>query len=347
VSALTLAANNGSIGGGEVMLLQMAQAAHELGVPVTVVAPQHPGVLASAAKRAGFPTVVIPGATRAAYARGLRRWDRQRTGLLWCNGLLPALATSAHTGRVVHLHQSPLGFHGAIARVAAWRAVRVVVPSIYMATQVKGATIMPNWTADIEPVPVPSVSSERRPRRVGYLGRLSQDKGVHILAAAVAQLHQKSAVALDLVVGGDYRFVPDKQRSEVEDALSRLGSAVIELGWVTPQEFLSRVDVVVCPSIWPESFGLVVAEAMAARVPVVVSDAGALSEIVGEGHPWVAAAGDPDSLARAIDSALRADRGLATQRGRDRWQNDYSPDAGAARFAAVLADLGVTGTDWT
>lgn len=62
----------------------------------------------------------------------------------------------------------------------------------------------------------------------------------------------------------------------------------------------------VVPSIAPESFGLVVAEAMSARIPVIVSDAGALAEVVGgESYPYIVSAGQPLDLAAAIKSLGR------------------------------------------
>lgn len=104
---LTLAANNGAIGGGEVMLLLMAKLARELGLEVAIVAPDDSAV-ARRADELGFPTTGIRGRNRNEYIPNLRRWDRrERSGLLWCHGLVPALATTGHPHRVVQLHQRP------------------------------------------------------------------------------------------------------------------------------------------------------------------------------------------------------------------------------------------------
>ena len=43
-------------------------------------------------------------------------------------------------------------------------------------------------------------------------------------------------------------------------------------------EFYSEQDVLLAPSIWPESFGLVTREALSAGLWVIASDAGALAE---------------------------------------------------------------------
>jgi glycosyltransferase involved in cell wall biosynthesis len=57
------------------------------------------------------------------------------------------------------------------------------------------------------------------------------------------------------------------------------------------------VDLAVFPSVAPEAFGLVAAEAMSIGCPYVISDAGALPEVAGD-HPYVAAAGDAEALPR-------------------------------------------------
>jgi len=48
-------------------------------------------------------------------------------------------------------------------------------------------------------------------------------------------------------------------------------------------EALAQVDLVIVPSLWPETFSLVAGEAFAAGVPVVASRIGALAERVREG----------------------------------------------------------------
>ena len=45
-------------------------------------------------------------------------------------------------------------------------------------------------------------------------------------------------------------------------------------------EHLSRVDVLVLPSVWLENSPLVIKEAFAAGVPVVTSDLGGMAELV-------------------------------------------------------------------
>ncbi len=331
-----LAANNPDVGGGERMLLQHAAVLLELGHPVTVVSADTPTEVLDAAAGLGVETVAIRADGRRDYLRGLRAWDQaQRAGVLWCHGLVPALATAGHRRRIVHLHQDPRGrAQAAAAAVARVGALATLVPSRDMAHRVRRSRAHPNWTADL---PVLTRGLAAGPSRVGYLGRISTDKGVDVLARAMAQV-----AGSELLLAGDSRYVPADDVARVDVELERLGRRVRRLGHVTPALLFDEVDVVVFPSVWAEPFGLVVAEAMASGVPFVISDAGALPEVAGPEHPWVARAGDADDLARVIDEALSAptdDVRAVTDRARRRWEAEYSPRAGRLRVRRLLEEL--------
>lgn len=339
---LTLAANQGDIGGGEVMLLHLARAVREIGVPVHVVAPGG-SPIAHAARDQGFDVTGL-GTSRRDYLQRLARWS-PGPGLLWCNGLAPAFVTAGRGGRVVHLHQVPKGKHARAARAARLRAVATLVPSRSTAADVAGARVLENWTAEVTP------SRERpRGRTVGFLGRPSVDKGVLVLAESLRLLTGRSSDTrrsndpLRLLLAGEPRFVAADDHRAVTDSLRRLDGLVEQPGWMAPPDFFSRVDLLVVPSLAAEAFGLVVAEAMSARVPFVVSDAGALPEVAGPDHPWVVPAGDAAALADTVEAALAApdaERESAVSAARDRWEARFSPDAGRDRLAALLTELGV------
>lgn len=332
-----LAANNPDLGGGEEMLVRTAAALVSLDRAVTVVAPDSPSDVLDAASSAGARVVAIRADGRRDYLRRLRQWDRhERRGLLWCHGLVPAVATSGHRRRLVHLHQLPRSrAQWAALRVARVGSERVLAPSESLARKIPGARPFPNWTGDLARLP-------RAPHglRVGFLGRLSTDKGLDLLAEAMSSPHVDAAAGL--LVAGDDRWVPDDQRAAVARALDRVGDRAELVGRVSPDELFRRVDVAVFPSRVAESFGLVVAEAMAAGVPFVVSDAGALPEVAGPEHPWVARSGDADHLARVLAVALAApadDVRAVTDRARRRWEAEYSPQAGVQRVRRLLEEL--------
>ncbi len=336
-----VAANRGDMGGGELMLLRLAVALAQLGYAVTAVVPSAPGELAVEARGLGLDVEEVPCRDRRSYALALRRWDRtrdgDRQGVLWCNGLLPALATAGRPRRIVHLHQLPSSKQRPLARLARRGAAATVVPSPHLAERLAPAEVLPNWTGPLTAAP------HRAPEdqvTVGFIGRIGTAKGVHVLAEACGRLAPDVRRRVRLLVAGDDRFVPARDRRTVQDALASSGVRVEQPGWVDPVTFFAGVDVAVAPSVLPESFGLVVAEAMAVSCPVVVSDAGALAGVVGPDHPWVVPAGDPAALARtlaaAIDALPAADV-VASQRRR--WEAEYSPAAGRRHLEVLVGRL--------
>jgi glycosyltransferase involved in cell wall biosynthesis len=155
------------------------------------------------------------------------------------------------------------------------------------------------------------VLADRRsdtPFRVGYVGRLEHHKGVDVLLEALEHLGDDEVV-LDVVGAGS-------ERESLERRAERSRSRVRFLDFVAHDampELLHTFAAVVLPSISTpsvrEQFGRVAVEAMAAGVPVVASDAGALPEVVGDAG-LIVPEGDAVALAHAIrtlaqDATLR------------------------------------------
>jgi glycosyltransferase involved in cell wall biosynthesis len=165
--------------------------------------------------------------------------------------------------------------------------------------------------------------ADERPTVV-YFGKLIENKGVHVLLEA---LHGLDARAV--VVGfGDYR-------AELE-ALAPPGTLFTgPLEHRHLRHLLPLCDVAVVPSIFPEAFGMVAAEAAAAGVLPVVSAHSGLAEVAmgigDEVGPEAAAlltfpAGESDALRErlgailALPSQRRRELGLAARRAvESRW----------------------------
>jgi glycosyltransferase involved in cell wall biosynthesis len=114
------------------------------------------------------------------------------------------------------------------------------------------------------------------------------------------------------------------------------------LGWLDADALVAahvRCDVCIVPALWPEPFGIVAVEAMAAGRPVVASSAGGLSAIVVDGETGLLVPpGDPVALAGALERLL-GDRGLVVRMGdsaRARARACFDWDAIYAREYAPL-----------
>ena len=134
------------------------------------------------------------------------------------------------------------------------------------------------------------------PLRVCYLGRLVPEKGVLVLLASLCDLWAKG-MQVELHMAG---------RGYLEERLKDYASQGIPLymhGFlerVEVDKLLMSSDVLVVPSLCAEAFGRVVLDAYAHAMPVIVSDAGALPEVLDKGAGVVVPAGDEAKLSAAI-----------------------------------------------
>ena len=119
------------------------------------------------------------------------------------------------------------------------------------------------------------------PLTVGYVGRLEAHKGVGVLLDAIARL---DGVALEICGDG-----PDREALAAHADRVGMTDRVVFNGFVDRDELPSHFagfDLLAVPSLptarVTEQFGRVVVEAMAAGVPVVASDVGALADVVAD-----------------------------------------------------------------
>ena len=302
--------------------------------------PAHPDQVVSEARSRGFNTQELPSNGRAGYMWSLRRWwVKERREILWCNGLLPAVATSGMKNRIVHLHQVPSAKLNRLLPLARKNSIRTLVPSNHMLKSISGAEVLPNWSEKVEKCD--SLKDESS-IRIGFIGRFSSDKGLPTLIEALNKISLDAHKGIRLVLAGEPKFVGEADRRKVMDAIESSTVEIDQIGWVKPSAFFSAVDFVVIPSVWQEPFGLVATETMSAQVPLIVSDAGALPEIVGNDYPWIARAGDSEDLGRVITRALKTSKEQRQQtvyRAYGRWESKFSPQAGRVALDELLKSI--------
>jgi len=104
---------------------------------------------------------------------------------------------------------------------------------------------------------------------------------------------------------------------------------------------LSIADVLVFPSLLPEGFGRPIIEAMALARPVVATDVGPSSELLGsDGDAGRLVPPEPARLAAALDQLLRspADRARMGAAGRKRVEACFTLDRQVAEMAAIYRE---------
>jgi len=125
-----------------------------------------------------------------------------------------------------------------------------------------------------------------------YVGRLVEEKGVHLLIEAFERVHPAVPNAKLLIVGS--RTFSDERPTPYIESLRKKAEGFEKyihfIGHVSHKD-ISRYylmsDIVAFPSLWREPFGLVVVEAMASGLPVVAFDQGGPAEIIQNGKDGI------------------------------------------------------------
>ncbi|EKX64079.1 glycosyltransferase [Streptomyces ipomoeae] len=181
-------------------------------------------------------------------------------------------------------------------------------------------------------VPDPGACREGAGEQLLFLGRLAEAKGVRLLMAAWDEIAASGGAGVPLVLAG----AGPLEKEVTAWAADR--DDVRYVGLLDPaqvRQAVARSVAVVAPSMALETFGLVVAEAMAAGVPAVAAGHGAFVELVEDGVTGLLhRPGESASLASCIrriaaEPALGREMGQAARR---RYEQRFSPAVGLERL---------------
>ena len=175
----------------------------------------------------------------------------------------------------------------------------------------------------------------------GYLGRITEEKGVPTMLRAMAQLPSSLDWRLALVGTGDHT---DAFRALAADL--GIADRLVWVGYVEHTEaphYLSAFDVLVLPSetqpTWKEQFGRVIVEALACETPVVGTNSGEIPRLLRRTEGGVVVEErDPTSLASGLQSLAESPqrrRRLAVQ-GAGYVRDHLTHRALAVQFAEAI-----------
>lgn len=290
-----------SVGGLETVSSLLAREWEKLGHEVRIVT-QTPGP-ANAPKDGTTPVFRRPGF--CALTRHLAWCDvffqnnlSLRLAAVW--PLCPRPWVTAHQTWLIHPGTRPVWYHH--LKYASLRLGRSVAISRAIAAALPvAASVIPNpYDATL----FTAASTDAAPvRDIVFVGRLVSDKGVSLLVEALLLLHRNGAPHTATIVGAG----PEEPRLRAAVQAAGLANHVHFTGSLPPGEVLAvlrRHSLLVVPSLWPEPFGIVALEGLAAGCRVVVSDGGGLPEVVGDLGRVFARADGADGLASAVRAAL-------------------------------------------
>ena len=175
---------------------------------------------------------------------------------------------------------------------------------------------------------------------VGFVGRVSWQKGVDTLLEAFADLNGNPHLVC--VGKGDLSACLERRAEEIG-----VRSRVSLLGVVPHDEvptYMSMFDALVLPSRttphWKEQFGHVLVEAMACETPVIGSDSGEIPNVIGDAG-MIFPEGNSQALASSLnllmgDAELRRD---LARRGRQRVLQRYTNERIARETYEIYCHL--------
>lgn len=233
---------------------------------------------------------------------------------------IPVVTTMHATeqGRMGGIHNDQQKFVSQFEWRLCFESWRIIVNSHHMTHELKSQfnipddkiRMIPNGTnpeefeLDFDAAPLRNSYAYEHQKIILYVGRLVNEKGVQVLLEAAPTVLQNYPGTQFLIVGTGYFM------EELQAKAQHLGvhHNVRFLGYVSDDDLLQHykiADVVAIPSLY-EPFGIVALEAMAARIPAVVSDTGGLRDFVQHMETGITTyTGNAQSLAWGLLEVLR------------------------------------------
>ncbi len=164
----------------------------------------------------------------------------------------------------------------------------IVIPNGIYAENYRDGTAQPKWQGNI----------------IGFLGRFEEDrKGLPVLLDALPIISRFIHDVRVLIAGpGDSDEVLEKVDPQLRDRIEFLG----KISEAEKADFLASISLYIAPNTGGESFGIILAEAMAGGATVVASNIPAFADVLGDGQfGALFESENSESLAKVVIDLLR------------------------------------------
>ena len=184
-----------------------------------------------------------------------------------------------------------------------------------------GTGFSPSDTHCTEKGPAENKSKGKGPTQIGYLARICPDKGLGLLVEACLRLVDRNDLppwelhVAGYLGAGDRPFL-EKLNAQIDNSpLANKWTYWGELDYQQKMAFYQATDLFSVPTVYPESKGLSVLEALASGIPVIVPAHGTFPELLTDtGGGLLCQPHDADDLATRL-AELLLDPGRAEQLG--------------------------------
>ena len=112
---------------------------------------------------------------------------------------------------------------------------------------------------------------------LGYVGKLSRNKGIELLLNYFLKLKDKNLI-LNIYGKGDINY-----QKYLQKKFSKYDNIIFN-GFKKSEEIYNNIDLLIVPSLWNEPFGRIIIEANSNGIPVLASKRGGIIELIKEGE---------------------------------------------------------------
>lgn len=182
-------------------------------------------------------------------------------------------------------------------------------------------------------------SVEKRDKVVGYLGRLSREKGIMNFVEAIPLIAEHHRDIEFSIAGGGTLL------NEVRTIIEKYGNTKVSIHeWIPNDEvpaYLNELDLLVIPS-YAEDLPSVMLEAMSCGTPVLAAPVAGIVDVIKDGKTgFLLDDNSPESIARNVIRVLGSPNlSEVAKNGRSLIEQDYSYTAAVERYRNIMNSLG-------
>ena len=184
-----------------------------------------------------------------------------------------------------------------------------------------------------------TVPLNNRPPVIGYIGRLSTEKGVHHFIQALPEI-LTSHTEFRVCIGGAGQLKESIESSlEAEGILDRIDLP----GWISHDElpgYFNRFRLLILPS-YTEGLPNIILEAMACGTPVLATPVGAIPDVIKDGITgFIMENNSPECIAEHVNRALsHADLQQIAENGKKFVEENYSFEKTVRSWKEIISDI--------
>jgi glycosyltransferase involved in cell wall biosynthesis len=178
-----------------------------------------------------------------------------------------------------------------------------------------------------------------RPNIVGYVGRLSEEKGILNFVESINTIYQKDSELNFIICGGGHLFDRIKQNLIEHNLIDRVKLT----GWILHEDLIKYLNIfrlIVVPS-YTEGLPNIILEAMACNTPVLATSVGAIGDVIKDGETgFIMENNSSECIAANIIRALEhPDLKGIVKRARALVEREFTFEKAVERWWKVLEEM--------